>query len=190
MARVGIVWHSSTGYTRLLAESVARGAAESGAVEVIRVEVVAEDITAGRYENDALLSSLDSCDALIFGCPTFMGSVSAQMKAFMDACLSRWYERTWSGKVGAAFTTSATPSGDKLNTLLDLCVFAMQMGMIWVGNDEAPIGGSGGNRLGVSTGMAAQPDYEADSPALMVGDDTGGELLGARVAALVEKICK
>jgi multimeric flavodoxin WrbA len=75
-----------------------------------------------------------------------MGSVSAQMKAFMDACLSRWYERTWSGKVGAAFTTSATPSGDKLDTLLDLCVFAMQMGMIWVGN-RCPGGGTGGENL-------------------------------------------
>jgi multimeric flavodoxin WrbA len=148
MARIGVVRHSSQGYTRLLAESVARGAAESGVVDVIRDDVIAEDITAGRYEKDCLLSPFDSCDALIFGCPTFMGSVSARMKAFMDACLSRWYERTWSGKVGAAFTTSATLSGDKLNTLPDLFVFATQMGMIWVGNDEAPVGRSGSGAAG------------------------------------------
>lgn len=117
-----------------------------------------------------------------------MGAVSAQMKAFMDACLFRWYERAWSGKVGAAFTVSSTPSGDKLNALNNVFVFAMQMGMIWVGQEESPISGSGANRLGIYVGAAAQPDYEAKPPALLAGDANGGELLGVRVAQLSKRL--
>jgi NAD(P)H dehydrogenase (quinone) len=188
MSRIGIVWHSSTGYTSLLAGSIAKGAASVGGANVDSLEVRGEHITEGRYANDELLSRLDDCDAIIFGTPTYMGAVSAQTKAFMDACLSRWYERAWSGKIAAAFTVSSTPSGDKLNALNDLFVFGMQMGMIWVGQDESPISGSGANRLGIYVGAAAQPDYEAKPPALMAGDAQGGELLGARVAALAGRL--
>ena len=184
MARVGIVFHSSTGYTRLLANAVAAGAAEESAAEVVVLEVQGEHIVEGRYANDALLEALDECDAILFGTPTYMGAVSGQMKAFLDACLSRWYQRAWSGKLGAAFTVSSTPSGDKLNALTDLFVFAMQMGMVWVGQDESPLSDSGANRLGISVDAAAQPDYEASSPALLANDADGGVKLGARVARL------
>ena len=156
MARIGVVFHSSTGYTRLLAAAVAQGAAEADDAEVVSLEI--------------------------------QGAVSAQTKAFMDACLSRWYARAWSGKVGAAFTVSSTPSGDKLNALHDLFVFAMQMGMVWVGQDESPISGSGSNRLGIYVGAAAQPDYQAEPAALMPGDAEGGRLLGARVASLADRL--
>ena len=186
MARVGIVFHSSTGYTRLLADAVAQGAAT--AAEVRTLEVLGEHISEGRYANDELLAELDACDAIVLGTPTYMGAVSGQMKSFMDACLSRWYERAWSGKLGAAFTVSSTPSGDKLNALQDLFVFGMQMGMVWVGQDESPLSGSGSNRLGIYVGAAGQPDYEAKPPALMAGDSSGGELLGARVARLADRL--
>ncbi len=188
MASVGIVFHSSTGYTRLLADAVAEGVVRTDGISVTSLEVKGGDIAEGRFANDELLAALDACDALIFGTPTYMGAVSAQMKAFMDACLSRWYERAWSGKIGAAFTVSSTPSGDKLNALYDLFVFGMQMGMIWVGQDESPLGGTGANRLGIYVGAAGQPDYEAKPPALMAGDAEGGSLLGARVAALAERL--
>ena len=92
------------------------------------------------------------------------------------------------GKVGAAFTVSSTPSGDKLNALNDLLVFAMQMGMVWVGQAESPLGGTGSNRLGIYVGAAAQPGYEAKPPALMAGDAEGGALLGARVATLAGRL--
>ncbi len=188
MSRIGVVWHSSTGYTTLLADAVARGAGAIEGASVIRAEVTGEDISSGRYENDLLLASLDDCDAIILGCPTYMGSVSAQMKSFMDACLSRWYEKVWAGKIAAAFTVSATPSGDKLNALMDLFVFSAQMGMIWVGLDELPMGESGANRLGVYIGAAAQPDYQATEPSLMDRDVLGGERLGQRVAELAGQL--
>jgi NAD(P)H dehydrogenase (quinone) len=185
-AKVGIVWHSGTGYTSLLAEAIAQGAAESA--EVVRLQIDPADIIEGRYGNEEAITALDDCDGIIFGSPTYMGSVSAQTKAFLDACLSRWYERAWRGKLGAAFTVSSTPSGDKLNALYDLLIFGMQMGMVWAGQDESPISGDNANRLGVYVGVAAQPDYQAEAPTLMTGDATGGERLGRRVAELAGRL--
>jgi NAD(P)H dehydrogenase (quinone) len=182
MTTVGIVHHSGTGYTALLADAVARGVAESGEAKVERFEVVGADIHEGRYSNDAVLAGLDGCDAILFGSPTYMGAISAQMKAFLDASLQRWYQRSWSGKVAAAFTTSSTPSGDKLNALADLMLCALQHGMIWVGVDDSPVNKAGVNRLGVFLGAAAQPDYAAETPALQRGDLDTGARLGARVA--------
>jgi len=182
VARIGIVHHTSTGYTGILAAAVARGADSEAQSIVERVEIVGSDIAEGRYANDAAMETLDACDAIVFGAPTYMGAVSAQMKAFLDATLSRWYSRSWSGKIGAAFTVSSTPSGDKLNTLLDIFVCGMQHGMIWVGLDQLPIAPEQANRLGVYVGVAAQPDYQAEQPALLAGDAASGESLGMRVA--------
>jgi NAD(P)H dehydrogenase (quinone) len=184
MITVGIVHHSSTGYTRLLADAVAEGVSSVGGAKAERLAIAGADIVEGRYGNDALLGVLDGCDAIVFGTPTYMGSVSAQTKAFLDASLRRWYSRAWSGKVAAGFTVSSTPSGDKLNALTDLMICALQHGMIWVGQDESPMNAEGVNRLGCYLGAVAQPDYAAKPPALVRGDAASGERLGARVARI------
>ncbi len=72
---------------------------------------------------------LDRTDAIIFGSPTCMGSVSGFFKQFMDATSSRWMEGRWQDKLAAGFTNSASQSGDKLNTLVQMAVFAAQHGM-------------------------------------------------------------
>ncbi len=182
MATVGIAHHSETGYTDLLADAVARGAGQVAEVKVERVRVVGADVVDGRYRNEEAMATLDACDAIVFGFPTYMGSASAQMKAFFDGSLQRWYGRGWSGKIASAFTVSATPSGDKLNALSDALIFALQHGMIWVGLDESPMNGEGINRLGFYVGAAAQPDYSAGEKSLQTGDEITGERLGARVA--------
>ena len=58
---------------------------------------------------------LASADGIAFGCPTYMGSVSAKMKAFMEHSSGAWYGAAWKNKVAAGFTNSASWSGDKLN---------------------------------------------------------------------------
>ena len=41
-------------------------------------------------------AALDAADAIIFGCPTYMGSGSARMKAFMEESLHpQFLERRW-----------------------------------------------------------------------------------------------
>ena len=187
MATVGIVHHTASGYTALLAHAVAEGVARED-VAPVSIQIQSSDVIEGRYQNDDTMAALDGCDAIIFGTPTHMGSVSASVKAFLDATLSRWYERAWSGKVAAAFTVSSTPSGDKLNALTDLVTFAMQHGMIWVGLDESPINAENANRLGFYLGAAAQPDYTAAEPSLMDGDAETGRRLGARVAKITRSL--
>lgn len=188
MTTVGIIHHSGTGYTSLMAEAVALGVLEVDGAKAERLEVMGADIVEGRYRNDEVLTTLDGCDAIVFGSPTYMGSVSAQMKAFLDASLQRWYQRTWSGKVAAAFTVSSTPSGDKFNALTDLFTCALQHGMIWVGLDASPLNREGVNRLGFYVGAAAQPDYGAGESVLQRGDAETGMRLGARVAQVASAL--
>ena len=132
MALVGIVYFSGSGTTTVVAKAVQEGVEQAGA-QVLMVELQGTDIVEGRWQNEAVAESLDQCDAIIFGTPTYMGSVSAQLKSFFDAMAPRWYTQVWNGKYTAAFTASSLASGDKLNALQDILSFAMQMGMIWVG---------------------------------------------------------
>jgi len=117
-----------------------------------------------------------------------MGGPSAQLKSFLDATVSRWVTRAWANKLAAAFTVSATPSGDKLHTLTSIAVTAMQLGMIWVGVEETTRDASAPNRLSVYMGAAGQADYSTNPPAVVAADLRTGELLGARVAKLALRL--
>lgn len=111
--RVAVVHHSDAGTTRILAEAVREGAGSVDGVDASLHTIDRTRIVAGRFDDEELLAALDAADAIVFGCPTYMGDVSGPMKAFLDATLQRWYQRAWSGKVAAGFTVSraATSSG-------------------------------------------------------------------------------
>jgi len=142
---VSIVYHSGSGHTAEMANAVAKGASAVGAISVAVHRILDKDFKGSRWLNEDVLEQLDESDAIIFGSPTYMGSISAQLKAFMDATSSRCPERKWVDKIAAAFTVSAHPSGDKLNMLVSCSVFAMQHGMIWVGVAD-------GSKLGIFFG--------------------------------------
>jgi NAD(P)H dehydrogenase (quinone) len=74
---------------------------------------------------------LDAADAIVFGCPIYMGS--AALKAFMEETIQpQFLEQRWKDKLAAGFTNSAGMSGDKLLALQQLAVFAAQHGVIWI----------------------------------------------------------
>src|SRR5262249_4619832 len=137
---VSIVYYTNTGHTGALAEAVARGAAAVEGVDVKLLRILPEDVANGRYQNESLIKTLDESDAIIFGAPTFMGSVSAVFKAFMEATFPLWFEQRWKDKIASGFTNSASQSGDKLSSLIQLVVLAAQLSMIWV-----PVGDPPGN---------------------------------------------
>jgi NAD(P)H dehydrogenase (quinone) len=56
----------------------------------------------------------------------------------MEATSKFRLELKWRDKIAGRFTNAASQSGDKLNTLTDFVVFAMQHGMIWVSLDVLP----------------------------------------------------
>ena len=129
MTKVAIVYHSGNGHTQRQAEYIRNGAASVAGTEVVFLNVEA---AAGQ------LDLLDACDAIIFGCPTYMGNVSAGMKAFQEQAVSRWFSHAWQDKIAGAFTHSANLAGDKESTLHGLMVNAMQHGMIYVSLGLAP----------------------------------------------------
>lgn len=180
MTRVAVVHHSGFGHTARLAEAVVRGAAS------VSVDTDSFDVGEGPYPFEELAHA----DAIVFGCPTYMGSASAPFKAFMDASSRAAYlPRAWRDKIAAGFTNSGAHSGDKLSTLVQLALFAAQHGMVWVGLDERPGNATAGgspddlNRVGSWLGAMAQSNYDA-SPDQMPGrsDLATAESLGRRVA--------
>jgi multimeric flavodoxin WrbA len=180
MVSVAIVYHSGYGHTKVQAEVVERGAKS---VPGVTVDLIAAEQAEGRW-ND-----LAASDAIIFGAPTYMGSASAPMKKFMEASSRVWGAQGWKDKIAAGFTNSASQNGDKLNTLVQFAVFAMQHGMVWVGLDLLPGNNSSKgspddlNRLGSFIGAMAQSNADqgpehGPSPS----DLKTAEHLGRRVA--------
>lgn len=176
--RVAVIFHSGRGHTATLARAVLRGVEAAGA-------------TGELFDADAAILRLDELqhfDALVFGSPTYMGSVSASFKAFMEE--SRLARGQWRDKLAAGFTNSASQSGDKLNTLVQLAIFAAQHGMLWVslglraGNNTTQGSVDELNRLGSFLGAMAQSnvDQSAEHAPPQSDRDTAFSL-GQRVAA-------
>ncbi len=177
MTKIAIVYHSGYGHTERQARAVEEGARSSAGAEVSLISVA---------QADERRAELDAADAIVFGCPTYLGSVSAAMKAFMESTSRTWAARDWKDKLAAGFTNSGSPSGDKFNTLVDLAAFAAQHGMVWISlgllpryRDEQ---GREINRAGSFLGaMAQSPGADrANEP----GEDDlqTARLLGQRVA--------
>lgn len=180
MASIAVVYHSGYGHTAVLAQSIAVGAAKVAGTEVHLVPV---------EEAEAKTALLDGADAIVFGSPTYMGSASAKFHEFMEATSKTWYGRGWKDKLAAGFTVSASQSGDKLNTLVQLAIFASQHGMIWVGGDLLPGNNNSKgsvedlNRLGSFLGAMAQANAdEGPDVAPPHSDRKTAERLGERVA--------
>jgi NAD(P)H dehydrogenase (quinone) len=188
VTEIAVVYHSTTGTTKRLAQAVHAGASGVAGARASLHAIAGEDIRDGRFSNNSLFAQLDLADAIIFGSPTFMGGPSAQLKAFLDATVSRWVTRAWANKLAAGFTVSATPSGDKLHTLTSIAVTAMQLGMIWVGVEETSRNASAPNRLSVYMGAAGQADYSMNPPGVVAADLRTGQLLGTRVAKLALRL--
>jgi NAD(P)H dehydrogenase (quinone) len=194
MITVSIVYQSGGGKTRNVAEAVAEGANSVDGIEVNLLEITGKDVIEGRWNNDEILQKLNQSDAIVFGCPTYMGSVSAIFKAFLEKAFDEWLEQGWKDKFAGGFTNSASQNGDKLSTLSQLNIFAMQMGMIWVGVGDGPGNNwSGGsvddiNRLGSWLGVMAQSNGDQDStqtPSL--GDIKTAQRYGKRIAEITQK---
>jgi len=185
MTQVAIVYHSGYGHTAEQAKAVARGAQKVAGVTVSLLTV-----DEAQQQWDVLKAS----DAIIFGSPTYMGSASAQFKAFMDASSKAWFTRDWQDKIAAGFTTSASQSGDKLSTLSQLSVFAAQHGMIWVslglmpGNNHSNGSVNDLNRLGSFLGAMAQANSDQGPDLAPIQSDLlTAEHLGERVATVTKR---
>jgi multimeric flavodoxin WrbA len=134
MKNIAVIYHSGHGNTEHFARLVLAGAQGVDDTHVSLLK--ATDLALNP-------SSLLDHDGYILGSPTYLGGVSGPFKSFMDATGGLWRKQQLKGKLAAGFTVSALPSGDKQSTLISMFTFAMQHGMVWVGNPFLPEQNSG-----------------------------------------------
>lgn len=180
MTRIAVVYHSEKGRTEIIANEIASGV---NSVDGVLVDLIS-------VTDDIDWDILKNADGIIFGSPTYMGSVSAQFKKFMDESGAIWLSHQWKNKVAAGFANSHGYSGDKLNVLIQLAVFAAQHGMVWVGSGDMQAGSAPEdvNRVGSFLGVMSQSDTSVSPDMPPSGDRKTAFNLGVRVAEFAAKL--
>lgn len=177
---LAIVYHSPYGHTAKVAQHIAQGATQVGAtVHLMNIENIDWDV-------------LDQADAILFGCPTYMGNLTSGLKLFMEQSSKRWLARTWQGKLAAGFTNGGGLSGDKLAVLQQINLFAMQHGMLWTGLPLMPTGRNTEdlNRMSSFLGLMTQSDNAPADVTPPKGDLETAVWFGEYVALLLIRISK
>jgi len=165
MAKVLVLYYSAYGHIEKMAEAVAEGARLAGAhVDIKRVpELVPEDVAkAAHYKLDqkapvAKIEDLANYDAIIVGTGTRFGRMASQMGNFLDQAGGLWAKGALHGKVGGAFTSSATQHGGQETTLFTIITNLLHFGMVIVGLDYGHAGQmtldeiTGGSPYGATT---------------------------------------
>lgn len=143
MPRILVLYHSAYGHIETMAQAVAEGARETGAqVDIKRVpETVPEEVArAAHFKLDqaapvATIAELADYDAIIVGAGTRFGRLPSQMAAFLDQAGGLWTKGALNGKVGGAFTSTATQHGGQETTLFSIITNLLHFGMVIVGLD-------------------------------------------------------
>jgi NAD(P)H dehydrogenase (quinone) len=165
MARVLVLYYSTYGHVETMAGAIAEGARAAGAtVTVKRVpEIAPREVLeqAGakldQAAPEASPQELDQYDAIILGCPTRYGRMAAQMAQFWDQTGGLWARGALLGKVGSAFTSTASQHGGQETTLMAMHTMFFHHGMVLVGLPYAAAGQltldeiSGGSPYGATT---------------------------------------
>lgn len=197
MPKVLVLYYSSYGHIETMADAIAQGARETGAtVEVKRVPETApiEVAQAAHFKLDqaapvATIEELKDYDAIIVGTGTRFGRMSSQMAAFWDTAGGVWMRGELNGKVGAAFTSSATQHGGQETTLFSILTNLLHFGMTFVGldygfagqmrNDEV-VGGAPYGATTIANGDGSRQPSETELE--------GARYLGRRVANTAAKL--
>src|SRR5450830_433130 len=181
MPKVLVLYHSTYGHLETMAEAVAEGAREvdGAVVDIKRVpETVPEELAkASHYKLDqkapiAKIDDLKDYDAIIIGAGTRFGSAASQMRAFLDQAGGLWFSGALIGKVGGAFTATATQHGGQETTFQGLHNFFMHHGMPVVGSPYGASTITGGD------GSRQPSDVELD----------GARFQGKHIAELAKKL--
>ncbi|OGB25956.1 MAG: NAD(P)H:quinone oxidoreductase, type IV [Burkholderiales bacterium RIFCSPHIGHO2_12_FULL_65_48] len=141
MSKVLVLYYSTYGHLETMAQAVAEGARSTGAtVDVKRVpETVPLEIARNsHFKLDqaapiATVAELEHYDAIIVGAPTRFGRMPSQMASFLDQAGGLWARGALNGKVGAAFSSTATQHGGQEVTLFSIITNLMHFGMVIVG---------------------------------------------------------
>lgn len=197
MARVLVLYYSAYGHIETMAGAVAEGARSGGAeVDIKRVpELVPEEVArASHYKLDqpapvAQAADLEAYDAIIVGVGTRYGRMASQMSSFWDTTGGLWAQDKLVGKVGAAFTSTASQHGGQETTLMAIHTMLFHQGMIQVGLPYSFKGQltldevTGGSPYGASTLAGGDGSRQVSENEL-----AGARYLGRHVAGIAAKL--
>jgi NAD(P)H dehydrogenase (quinone) len=141
MSKILVLYYSSYGHIEAMAQAIAEGASGTGAtVDVKRVpETAPMEVAQGAgFKLDqaapiATIDELENYDAIIVGTGTRFGRMSSQMASFLDQGGGLWARGALNGKVGAAFTSTATQHGGQETTLFSIVTNLLHFGLTIVG---------------------------------------------------------
>lgn len=200
MTKILVLYYSSYGHTAKMAEAVAEGIREGGAEAVIRhvPETAPEEVVknAGfqKMEGHTCIGGPDELadyDGIVVGSPTRYGRMTSQMAAFWDQTGGLWQKGALIGKVGAAFTSTASQHGGQETTLWSILNNLLHMGMTVVGLDYGFQGQmgvdevKGGAPYGATTIAGGDGSRQPSEVEL-----AGARYLGKRVAETAAKLTK
>jgi len=184
MSDIVIVFHSGYGHTRKVAEAVAQGS--GGTLLAIDAE---GNLPAGGWEQ------LQAARTIVFGSPTYMGSVSWQFKKFADMSSKPWFTQAWKDKLATGFTNSATMNGDKFSSLHYFMTLAMQHSMLWFGSAMMPSNSKAARRddinyVGSMGGLMTATPSDASPDEMVPGDIATATQFGQHVAEMTARFKK
>lgn len=184
MASIAIVYHSGYGHTQRQAQAVAEGAGATAHLVAIDAE---GNLPAGGWE------ALAAAQLIVFGSPTYMGTVSWQFKKFADASSKAWFTQQWKDKLFAGFTNSASMNGDKHSTLHYFMTLAMQHSGLWVGTGMMPSNSKAASRddinyVASSAGLMTTTPSDASVDEMVAGDIATAKAFGERLAAVAARV--
>lgn len=197
MAKVLVLYYSSYGHIETMAKAVAEGAREAGAqVDIKRVPETAPLDVAQRahfkLDQEAPIATVEDManyDAVIVGTGTRFGRMSSQMAAFLDQAGGLWARGALHGKVGGAFTSTATQHGGQETTLFSIITNLLHFGMVIVGMDYGHAGQmtldevTGGSPYGATTIAGGDGSRQPSENEL-----TGARYQGRKIAETAIKL--
>ncbi|MBC9033544.1 NAD(P)H:quinone oxidoreductase [Sphingomonas sp. JC676] len=198
MSKILVLYYSSYGHLAKMADAVAEGARSAGAeVDVRRVpetapaEVVAAAGFVADHSHPVLedVNDLANYDGIIVGAPTRFGRMSSQMASFWDRAGGLWFQGKLHGKVGGAFTSTATQHGGQEQTLFSIITNLMHFGLTIVGLDYGHAGQMGVDEVRGGSPYGATTVADGDGSRMPSEIDLdGARYQGRRIAEVANKI--
>ena len=197
MTKILILYYSSYGHLSEMAEALADGVRAGGGEPTIRrvPETVSPEVVAAAHfqvnEAHAIASvaELTEYDGFIVGSPTRFGRIAGQMAAFWDGAGKLWATGALHGRVGAAFTSTATQHGGQETTLFNIITNLLHFGMTIVGLDYGYAGQSGVDEVRGGAPYGATTIADGDGSRRPSAAELGGaRYLGEKVARIATKL--
>jgi len=196
--KVLILYYSAYGHIETMARAEAEGARQAGAhVDIKRVaELVPEDIARQAHfklDQAAPIAKIDDLahyDAVIVGAGTRFGRLPSQLASFLDQAGGLWQSGVMHGKVGGAFTSSASQHGGQETTLFSIITNLLHFGMVIVGMDYGHAGQmtlaeiTGGSPYGATTIAGSDGSRQPTENELQ-----GARYQGRKIAETAKRLC-